>query len=177
MSKDSNRRHLGHAGSRLPQASIAAAVVLLSLTVRPWARPNGGIAYPADYRRWAVAKSTLVGPQSAFFATEGGIHHIYANEKAMEGYSSGKFLDGAILVYELLETKEVNGLTLEGRRRRVDVMVKEKQTYGETGGWGFASFTGDNRSDGTLSAERSAACFACHASRKDHDFVFSEFRK
>jgi hypothetical protein len=56
-------------------------------------------------------------------------------------------------------------------------MVKESQRYGETGGWGFASFRGDNRLEGTLTAERQAACFSCHAKRKAQDSVFSEFRK
>jgi hypothetical protein len=155
----------------------AATAVIVSFAFQALPRSGGGIEYPATYRRWANVKSALVGPQSKFFATEGGIHHIYANEKAEEGYSSGKFPDGSVLVYELLETKEIEGLTMEGQRKRVDVMVKDSHRYGSTGGWEFASFAGDSRSDGALSAERHAACFACHSGRKERDFVFSVFRK
>ena len=132
--------------------------------------------FPAEFRRWAHVKSVLVGPQSGAFATEGGIHHIYANEKALQGYDTGKFPDGSIIVYDLLETKEVAGNTIEGSTRRVDVMVKDSERYRATGGWEFMSFPKGDPSDGTLSPDRQATCSACHAKRKDHDFVFSEFR-
>ncbi|MGZ7064118.1 MAG: cytochrome P460 family protein, partial [Candidatus Angelobacter sp.] len=83
-------------------------------------------------------------PQSAAFATEGGIHHIYANEKALEGYDTGKFPAGSVIVYDLLETKEIVGNTIEGPTRRVDVMVKQSDVYRTTGGWKFMSFPGGN---------------------------------
>ena len=90
--------------------------------------------FPKEFRKWAHVKSVLVGPQSAAFATEGGIHHIYANQKALEGYETGKFPDGSVIVYDLLETKGVAGNTIEGPTRRVDVMVKQGQQYRETAG-------------------------------------------
>jgi hypothetical protein len=133
--------------------------------------------FPKEFRKWAHVKSALVGPQSAAFATEGGIHHIYANEKALEGYDTGKFPEGSAIVYDLLETKEIAGNTIEGPTRRVDVMVKQSERYRATGGWKFMSFPRGDQTDETLTAERQATCFACHAHRKDHDFVFSEFRK
>ena len=133
--------------------------------------------FPKEFRKWAHVKSVLIGPQSAAFATEGGIHHIYANEKALDGYETSKFPDGSVIVYDLLETKEMAGNTIEGPTRRVDVMVKQRELYRTTGGWEFMSFPGGNPTDGKLTAERQAACAACHANRKDHDFVFSEFRK
>jgi hypothetical protein len=63
-----------------------------------------------------------VGSQSAAFATEGGIHHIYVNDKALEGHTSGKFPD--VIVYDLLETRVIAGNTIEGPTRQIDVMVK-----------------------------------------------------
>lgn len=133
--------------------------------------------FPTEFRKWAHVKSVLVGPQSAAFATEGGIHHIYANEKALEGYETGKFPDGSTLVYDLLETKEVAGNTIEGPTRRIDVMVKESERFRTTAGWKFMSFPGGNPAEGKLTVERQAACAACHAKRNEHDAVFSEFRK
>ena len=141
------------------------------------AQLDNSVPFPKGFRKWAHVKRVLVGPQSAAFATEGGIHHIYANEKALEGYDTGKFPDGSMIVYDLLETKEVAGNTIEGPTRRVDVMVKQSERYRTTGGWEFMSFPGDNQTDGRIAAERKATCFGCHAHRKDHDFVFSEFRK
>jgi|SRR6476646_5733358 len=133
--------------------------------------------FPKEFRKWAHVKSVLVGPQSPAFATEGGIHHIYANDKALEGYDSGKFPDGSVIVYDLLETKEVAGNTIEGQTRRVDVMVKLSERYASTGGWEFMSFAGNDQINGKLTAARQATCAGCHAHRKDHDSVFSEFRK
>ena len=72
--------------------------------------------FPKEFRTWAHVKSVLVGPQSAAFATEGGIHHIYANEKAREGYETGKFPDGSVIVYDLLETRDVAATPLRGQR-------------------------------------------------------------
>src|SRR5882757_528267 len=142
-----------------------------------WAQRDDIAPFPKEFRKWAHVKSVLVGPQSAAFATEGGIHHIYANDKALEGYDTGKFPDGSVIVYDLLETKEMAGNTIEGPTRRVDVMVKQRELYRTTGGWEFMSFPGGNPTDGKLTAERQAACAACHANRKGHDLVLSEFRK
>ena len=138
----------------------------------------GGISvsYPKDYRTWVHVKSTLIGPQHSSFASNGGIHHFYANAKAMEGYRSGKFPDGSVLIDDLLQVKEDAGVTTEGARRRVAVMVKDTQQYRDTGGWGYEVFKGDDQ-EGALTAEAKASCFACHGKQKDRDSVFSEFRK
>ena len=154
---------------------LAAAVFVGSLAL--WAQMDAATSFPKEFRRWAHVKSVLVGPQSIAFATEGGIHHIYANDKALEGYDFGKFPDGSVIVYDLLETKEVAGNTIEGQTRRVDVMIKQSERYASTGGWEFMSFSGNDQTNGNLTAERHATCAGCHAHRKDHDFVFSEFRK
>jgi hypothetical protein len=154
---------------------LATAVFAGSFSL--WAQFDAAISFPKEFRKWAHVKSVVVGPQSSAFATEGGIHHIYANERALEGYDTGKFPDGSVIVYDLLETKEIAGNTIEGPTRRIDVMVKQGERYRTTGGWEFMSFPAGNPSDGTLTAERKAKCSACHAQRKDHDSVFSEFRK
>lgn len=152
-------------------------VAVLAVSFSLWAQIDEPASFPKEFRKWAHVKSVLVGPQSPAFATEGGIHHIYANEKALEGYDSGKFPDGSVIVYDLLETKEVAGNTIEGQTRRVDVMVKESERFASTGGWDFMSFSGNDQTGGKLTAARQATCADCHAHRKDHDFVFSEFRK
>jgi cytochrome P460 len=152
---------------------IAVLIVSFALPAQTDETPS----FPKEFRRWAHVKSVLVGPQSGAFATEGGIHHIYANDKALEGYDSGRFPDGSVIVYDLLETKEVAGNTIEGQTRRVDVMVKRNDRFASTGGWEFMSFSGNDETNGKLTAAREATCAGCHAHRKDHDSVFSEFRK
>ena len=158
-------------------ALMLVAPLVFAASFSLWAQLDDQVPFPMEFRRWAHVKSVLVGPQSAAFATEGGIHHIYANEKAVQGYETGKFPDGSVIVYDLLETKEVAGNTVEGATRRVDVMVKQSDLYRATDGWQFMSFPGGNQAGGKLTVERHATCIGCHAKRKDHDFVFSEFRK
>lgn len=154
---------------------LAVAVFVTSSAL--WAQFEETTGFPKEFRKWAHVKSVLVGPQSVAFATEGGIHHIYANDKALQGYETGRFPEGSMIVYDLLETKEVAGNTIEGPTRRVDVMVKQGDRSAATGGWEFMSFPGNNQTEGKLSPERQATCTACHSKRKDHDLVFSEFRK
>ena len=169
---------------RLPVIAIVVTVAALvwSFHVHAGAADTPTIEFPTDYRTWAHVKSVLVGPQSKAFETEGGIHHIYANAKALEGYRTSTFPDGAIIVYDLLEVKEMNGNTVEGAQRRVDVMVKDRGRFATTGGWGFARYFGKapaerGRTDGTLPPERMAACYGCHGKQTDRDGVFSAFRQ
>ena len=135
------------------------------------------IPYPGDYRKWIHVKTQMVGSASPFFESGGGIHHIYANPAAMEGYRTGAFADGAEMVFDLLEARETAGVTVEGARSRIDVMLKDGKRFAATSGWGFERFAGDSETERPLTEEHRALCFSCHEKRKSHDFVFSDFRK
>jgi hypothetical protein len=130
-----------------------------------------------EYRNWTHVKSALIDPKSPTAGRFGGIHHIYANDKAMEGYRSGKFPDGSVIVFDLLETRENAGTTQEGSRKFIDVMTKDGGRYSDTGGWEFEEFAGDNHTDQVLTAQAKAGCFGCYTRQRAHDFVFSTFRK
>ena len=136
---------------------------------------GSAIPFPENYRQWTHVKSTLVGPQAPGFQNNGGYHHFYANEQAMEGYRTGTFPDGSILIDDGLEATEKGGVTMEGPRRRVAVMVKDSRRFADSQGWGFESFPGDGR-DGSLSAAQKGACLACHQ-RAGRELVYSQFRK
>jgi hypothetical protein len=151
-------------------------LILAAVLASGFARAESTVPFPAEYRTWAVTRTLLIGPESKEFARSGGLHHYYANESALEGFRTGKFPRGAIIVDERLETREVNGVTLEGERHGVAVMMKDPEKYRDSGGWGFDRFAGDNRTDGA-DAELRGKCFACHTQRKDADFVFSKVRK
>ncbi len=159
------------------EAVFVVAVGLFAFYRVPPASPPDPIPYPQGYRRWNHVKTQLVGPQSVFFAAGGGIHHIYANDKAMEGYRTGKFGDGSILVFDLLETQESGGVTVEGARKRIDVMLRDARRFTTSGGWGFERFAGDSETGRPLTEEHRKLCFDCHEKRQAHDFVFSEYRK
>lgn len=132
------------------------------------------VAFPAGYREWVHVKSAVIGSEFPAYATEGGIHHVYANKTALPGFKTGSFEDGSILVYDLLSLSEKGGVGTEGARRRIDVMVKDSKRYAASGGWGFGRFMGDDRQHDVLSANVRAACYQCHSARKGQGFVFSE---
>lgn len=163
---------------KITRASTVAALTLAALATGARLTSGGDqpattIPFPADYRAWAHVKTSVVGPQSAFAASQLGMHHIYANAPALEGYRTGRLPDGSILVYDLLETVETSGNTIEGRQRRVDMMVKNGERYRATGGWGFTRFDPAEGRAGELRP----TCFGCHSKQADHDFVFSRFRE
>ena len=134
------------------------------------------VQYPEGFRRWVHVKSGLIGPQNPALQHYVGLHHIYANQMAMDGYSTGRFADGSVLVFDLLETRDNAGTTTEGPRRFIDVMNKDSRLYAATGGWGFEEFSADGQT-GTLTTEARTSCYNCHATQKAHGLVFSSFRK
>jgi hypothetical protein len=160
---------------RLRHLVLATSLAVIAAGVHV-AAGGDDVPFPADYRTWHHVKTVLVGPASPS-KSEVGFHHIYANEQGLAGYRTGTFPDGAVIVYELLDTTEKDGATHEGAEQRVDVMVKDAKRFAATAGWAFASFAKGARSGGTLPAERQAACLACHGRRQDHDYVHSDWRR
>ncbi|HZF40506.1 MAG TPA: cytochrome P460 family protein [Blastocatellia bacterium] len=157
-----------------------AVTCIMTWSLSSWAKPDDAVPYPVGYRQWAHVKSTIIGPKSSLYEKIGGIQHIYANEKGMEGYGAGRFPEGSILIYDFLKTEEdanSPGVTHEGSRRFTSVMVKDSKRYAATGGWGFEEFRGDSQTDRMIGAEAPTKCYACHTSQKDRDYVFSAFRK
>jgi hypothetical protein len=135
------------------------------------------VPYPDGYRQWPHVKSMVILAGHPLHDAFGGIHHLYANAKAMEGYRSGKFPDGAVIVFDLLEAKSADNAITEGARKVVGVMRKDAKRHAATGGWGFEGFKGDSRSERAVGANAKAACFDCHTSQKDRDYVFSAWRR
>jgi hypothetical protein len=142
-------------------------------TIHPYADET--VPYPEGYRKWVHIKTGLIGPTSPSFQTTGGFHHIYANDKAMAGYTLGNFPEGSIIVFDVLEAIEKNGNTTEGKRRHVDVMIKDSIKYRSTGGWGYEEFKGNSKTERVLTETVRTQCFNCHTSEKDH--VFSNLRE
>lgn len=156
---------------------VAAMLVIPPWVVDMWANPDLKTAFPLGYRKWTHVKSALVDPKSPTAGRYGGFHHIYANEIAMEGYRTGQFPDGSVIVFDLLETRDSAGTTVEGPRKLIDVMTKDSKRYAETGGWDYEEFVGDNHKDPVLTAEAKTQCYNCHTRQRTHDFVFSTLRK
>jgi Cytochrome P460 len=152
--------------------------VLLAFAAAPaFAADPAPVPYPEGYRNWTHVKSMVINPGHPLNDAFGGIHHLYANAKAMEGYKSGKFPAGAVIVFDLLEAKSADNAVQEGARKVVGVMHKDAAKWKETGGWGFEGFKGDSKTERAVGKNAASACNGCHTQQKDKGFVFSGYRK
>lgn len=134
------------------------------------------VPFPQGYRSWAHVKSMVIQPGHALYDAFGGIHHLYANTKARAGYASGRFVDGSVIVFDLLQVDTAGNAVQEGARTVVGVMHKDARRYAATGGWGFEAFKGDSKVERAVGANASKACFQCHTAQKDRSYVFSAWR-
>ena len=130
---------------------------------------NNEVPYPENFKQWTHIKTKVLGKQNH----NKGFNHIYANDKAMKGYSSGSFPEGSVLVFDVIEASTTDSITKEEKRKHVDVMLKDSIRFATTGGWGYEEFKGDTK-QAVLTPEVKAQCFNCHS--RQSDYIFSEFR-
>jgi hypothetical protein len=135
------------------------------------------VAFPEDYRNWTHVKSVVIMEGHDNYKAFGGIHHIYANDKANAALKEGKsFAKGAVLVFDLLEEKIENNAVIEGSRKVVGVMEKDPDRFAETEGWGFEDFLKGDPNQ-RLVTDMREQCLSCHKTQKAFDYVYSKYRK
>jgi hypothetical protein len=146
-----------------------------------WAADAGksaaSVPYPEGYRAWQHVKSMIINPGHPLYEAFGGIHHIYANPAAIKGYATGKFDNGAVIIFDLLEAKTDGNAVVEGKRKVLGVMHRDTAKFGATSGWGFEGFKGDSTTERAVGANAAKACYECHTQKRDSAFVFSTMRK
>ncbi|MBX9812543.1 MAG: cytochrome P460 family protein [Burkholderiales bacterium] len=156
--------------------AIMGVVMAATELVSAYAAEPAQVPYPTGYRDWHHVKSMVINSGHPLYQSFGGIHHLYANKKAVEGYRKGRFPDGAVIVFDLLEAKTADDAVTEGPRKVVGVMHRDAKKFRDTGGWGFEGFKGDSRTERAVGKDAATACYQCHAQQKDKDFVFSSLR-
>ena len=154
----------------------AAAFAIALAAGASFAADPALVPYPSGYRSWTHVKTMQILPGHPLYGAFGGIHHLYANAKAMQGYRAGRFPDGAVIVFDLLEANDAGDTVTDGARKVVGVMHKDAKRYASTGGWGFEGFKGDSRSERAVGANAAGACFGCHAPQRERDYVFSAWK-
>lgn len=150
---------------------ITSACLIITL-----AHAESTIDYPSDYRHWTHIKSMIIQPGHPLHASFGGMHHIYANEQALIGYQTGSFPDGSIIAFDLLDISESDHAIIESNRKVLGLMTKDSERFRETAGWGFEGFGAGNPDNPVVGDNYKEACYACHTSQKDSDYVFSKWR-
>lgn len=156
------------------KAKILTLLGVTAATVALAAEPE--VPYPEGYRDWHHVKSMVIEEGHPLFAAFGGIHHLYANDKALQGYRSDTFPDGAVIIFDLLEAVHDGNAVTEGARKVVGVMHKDAKKFAATGGWGFEGFGGGDPANRVVGDQAASACFACHLPQKDQDYTFSRLR-
>lgn len=136
----------------------------------------GDVAHPEKFRQWDHVKSMVLKPGHPLYDAVGGVHHLYANPKAVQGYrAGGRFADGSVIVFDLFEAVDQDNAVTEGKRKAVLVMSRDARRHAATDGWGYAMFA-PGKQQNSLDAKGQQECHACHQSRKDSGFVFSAWR-
>lgn len=155
---------------------LVASTLMLATATASAVQAQGTIDYPENYRSWYHVKSMVLYADHALADPFEGIHHVYANDTALNGFGKGQFADGSVIVFDLFKSNEGGGALQEGDRKLTGVMVKDNKRFSKTAGWGFEAFAGDSK-DQRLVTDGGAGCFACHEQVKDSDYVFSQLRK
>lgn len=133
--------------------------------------------FPEDYRHWTHVRSAIGHPPPGNPSLRfDGLHHIYANALAMTGYRSGKFPEGAVLVFDRFAVKSDQRGIEPGERLSIDVMVRDTSRFSASGGWGFERFGADGRTRLIKEDEREQ-CVACHRRVVARNMVFSSFEQ
>jgi hypothetical protein len=155
---------------------ISAVGILLARLALSADKEKPMVKYPDDYRHWTHVKSTVIQRGHPLYDSLGGIHHIYANWRAFKAMKSGKsFTDGAVLVFDLLETTQENNLLVEGPRKFIGIMQRDSKEFIDTGEWGFEEFKGDTKE--RVVGEPKSSCFPCHEAQKQTGYVFSDYHE
>ena len=148
----------------------------------------GGLAFSEfrGYEAWQVVSVSEDG---------GMLAAIVANPVMIDAYGAGvpgngkPFPDGAKMAKIHYSPKKLETFpvaTVPGTLHDVDFMVKDSKRFADSGGWGYAVFDYDTKSDtftpGTLAGNppqgSDAKCgFACHTVVKARDYVFTDYGK
>lgn len=155
------------------KAKLVAVISLLTTTA---VVAESEVPYPTGYRDWHHVKSMVIEEGHPLFDAFGGVHHLYANETAMKGYRDGRFADGAVIVFDLLQAVRADNAITEGPRKVVGVMHKDSNRYAATGGWGFEGFGSGDPDNRVVGDNAASACFACHQPQAEQDYTFSRLR-
>lgn len=150
----------------MKQAITLGIALLLCAT---WAAAAAAPPVPKlpVYRTWQKSERKVVTDKQSLFY---GIHYIYADAKAMQGYKAGnKFPEGSRIIVEHFNIKG-SDTSADGPKNMVVLMQKDKRQQ-KTGGWLYAGYTATGKPSGLNPVKN---CYECHLKQAaDRDFVFS----
>jgi hypothetical protein len=142
----------------------------LKIPVRP--APNG-ITMPEGYKSWSLIASSHRSDNNTMRVILGNDLAI----KAARYKETSPWPDGAILAKLVWKNEKLEtwpAATVPGDFVHAEFMIKDAKKYAETGGWGFARWTGISRKPYGKDASFVQECFGCHIPVKNNDYVFTK---
>ena len=148
----------------------------------------GGLAF-SEFRGYEGWQAISISRSDKLVAV------ILGNPKMIDAYragipANGKPVPDGARMAKIHWTPKPNEFfaeaTVPGNLVNVDFMVKDSKRFADSGGWGWAVFDYDAKTDtfkpgttaGTPPQGNDAKCgFACHTIAKNRDYVFTEFQK
>jgi hypothetical protein len=163
-------------GKTMMKILLPQTALVVMLTLSGTASGADLVDYPDGYRFWAHVKSMTIHEGHPLQNPFLGIHHVYANRRALEGLKGNRFADGSILVFDQLTSETADKASVEGERVLIGVMVKDSQRFPDTAGWGYEAWAGDSRTE-RLVKDGGTSCHSCHTQQRERDYVFSQWRE
>ncbi|MFT3731032.1 MAG: cytochrome P460 family protein [Hyphomicrobium sp.] len=191
------RASLTHPTKIEPAASVAMISMLLiaggglalAASDKYSAKVPGGLSF-SEFRGYEDWQTVAVSQ------TESAMAVILANPAMIEAYRSGipengkPFPEGSKIAkvhWTPTQSKESpSPATVPGELQNVDFIVKDSKRFADSGGWGYAAFIYDPKSDSFSPAttadsppqENDAKCgYACHTIVQAKDYIFTAYPK
>jgi hypothetical protein len=154
----------------------ALSAAILALAVLPFAAQSADDIKPPDgYRKWFHVNTMIVDKASPLFNVLGGMHNIHVNSTGEATLKNGgPYPDKTIFLSDVHDFTVSDGTYVEGPRKILAVMVKDKKKYAATGGWGWQAWAGGDAAKPVVK-DAAKECFECHQARKDNDYVYSTY--
>ena len=156
-------------------AGISLLLVAGTAAAAPLPVAPNGIGLYADYMNWKV-----IAP--SYREDKGHIRIITGNEIAVTAMRTGTkpLPDGSVLAKVAWKAEKHPSFpvaTEPGAFVQVEFMVKDARKYKDTGGWGFARFTGSDLKPYGKDSGFVAECFGCHTPVASNDYLFTKIVK
>jgi len=137
----------------------------------PSPAPNG-ISFPMDYKDWRVIGSSHRVDNNTLRVILGNdIAIAAARAKQTNPWPDGSVMAKIVWKETTLESWEK--AIVPGEFVHVEFMTKDSRKYSDTGGWGFARWTGSQLIPYGKDNAFVYECFGCHTPVKENDYVFT----
>ena len=164
----------------LNKSDLVSAVFVIGLTVFSMSSVAGssvapspnGIEFPAGYQDWRIIST-------AHRLDNKTMRIIYGNDKAIAAARTGQtnpWPDGAILgkvVFKQGVNNSWPAAIAPDKFVHAEFMIKNKNKYSATGGWGWARWKGMDQKPYGKDANVAQECVTCHTPVKSNDWVFT----